>query len=477
MKIAILGFGKEGVSALAFLKRTPEFPGAEIWILDNNEGLKLPRGVFSQLGKKYLHDLERFDLIIRSPGIRYHLPELQAAIRGGVEVTSPIKLFFERCPAQIIGVTGTKGKGTTSTLIYKILKAAGKKVFLTGNIGGSAMGWGLDFLPKLGTRSWVVLELSSFQLMDLRQSPHIAVALMITSEHLDWHKSTREYRDAKASIVRFQSPRDFAVLAHDYPASRVFAKLTRANVFEFSRRAKLKGGTHVENGYFWFSDGWRKGATGNLPEGGRKEKICAVDRLQIPGEHNWENVGAAITVAKILKIPNAVIAKTVYGFKGLEHRLEFVAEKRGVRYYNDSYATTPETTIAAIQAFAAPKILILGGSSKGSDFTELGRVIAKSKTIKGVVGIGAEWPRIKAEIRARRSELGMIEGCKNMKEIIRAANSLAAPGDVVLLSPACASFGMFKNYGDRGKQFKNFTFSPPASHSRSSFRRRAKSKV
>ena len=455
-KIAVIGFGKEGQSILKFL-RTLEFARAEIWVLDRNEKTVLPRGVRGQLGGDYLKGLERFDLIIRSPGIRYHAPEIQAAIWKGITVTSPTKIFFDRSPAPIIGVTGTKGKGTTSTLVFKILEEGRKKkgersgkVFLAGNIGTPA----LDILPKLDKRSLVVLEMSSFQLIDLAKSPHIAVALMITSEHLDWHKSVKEYRGAKANIVRFQSARDYAVVARDYAASRAFAKLTKAKIFTFARRAKPKSGTiarsgdgtglgtFVEDGWFCFSDGKRK------------EAVCETNRLQIPGEHNWENVGAAITVAKIMGVPNAAIAKSVYAFRGLEHRLEFVAEKHGVRYYNDSYATTPETTIAAIKAFRQPKILILGGSSKGSDFAELGRIISKSDSLRGIIGIGAEWPRIKSKIKTRNSRIHIVENCKNMKDIVRAAKRMAVPGDVVLLSPACASFGMFKNYSDRGKQFK-----------------------
>ncbi len=299
-----------------------------------------------------------------------------------------------------------------------------------------------------------MLEMSSFQLMDMTASPHVAVALMITSEHLDWHGSVKEYRNAKANIVRFQKPEDFVVLAADYPASRGYAKLTKAKPFFFSRYARMPlvgaklRGTFVRDGAFWFFDGKKK------------EKICSANILQIPGEHNWENVGAAITVARLLKIPKATIVKTLREFKGLEHRLEFVAEKKGVRYYNDSYATTPETTIAAIKAFPnQPKILILGGSSKNSDFRELGKVILKSKSIKAIVGIGVEWPMIKSQImnhesRIMNQEVMIIENCKNMKEIMSAIKKIATPGDVVLLSPACASFGMFKNYSQRGQQFK-----------------------
>ncbi|MDE2018944.1 MAG: UDP-N-acetylmuramoyl-L-alanine--D-glutamate ligase [Patescibacteria group bacterium] len=462
-KIAILGFGKEGYSALRFLRREPRYRHSDIWILDKNENIKLPRGVFSQLGEHYREGLDRFDLVIRSPGICYKASN----------ATSPTRIFFEHCPAPIIGVTGTKGKGTTSTLIYKILRewrmenGEWNKVFLVGNIGKPA----LDILPKLDKKSIVVYEMSSFQLVDLRQSPHIAVALMITSEHLDWHKNVKEYRDAKSNIVRYQQAKDFAVLAQDYPASRAFAKLTKTSIFSFTRSAALKKdyirrssnlilrGAWVEDGWFYFSDGKKK------------EKICATADLQIPGEHNWENVGAAITVAKILKVPNGVIAETIRRFKGLEHRLEFVAKKDGIRFYNDSYSTTPETAIAAIRAFKEPKILILGGSSKGSDFRELGEVISKSGSIRGIIGIGVEWKRIKEAIPTRRrkaisadrissqaagheSAIPVVENCKTMNQIVRAARKLAKPGDVVLLSPGCASFGMFKNYSDRGVQFK-----------------------
>ncbi len=439
-KIAILGFGKEGQSAYRFLKKTKEFRGAEIWILDASEKIETPKGVSFQLGNDYLKDLKRFNIIIRSPGIKYYAPEIQSAIKCGSRVTSVIKLFFEfaqRRTKNIIGVTGTKGKGTTSTLITKILKKSGKKVFLAGNIGSPA----LDFISKLTKDSWIVLELSSFQLIDLTESPHISVALMVTSEHLNWHKNVREYRDAKANIFRFQNGKDFAVLANDYPASATYASTTKGKVFMFSRRTPIKKGTFVQDDFFVFSDGKQK------------KKICEVSTLQIPGEHNWENIGAAITVAKILHIPNAVIKKTIAGFVGLEHRLEFVAEKNGVRYYNDSYATTPETSIAAIEAFKQPKILILGGSHKGSDFAKLGKMISQSKSIKAIIGIGVEWERIKSHVH--NPKIKIIEGCNDMNEIIDYAKTVAASGDVVLLSPACASFGMFQNYGSRGKLFKD----------------------
>ncbi|MDR3582240.1 MAG: UDP-N-acetylmuramoyl-L-alanine--D-glutamate ligase [Candidatus Pacebacteria bacterium] len=453
-KIALLGFDREGRSVLRFLADDPEFRGADIWILDKKEDIELPAGanVRSQLGARYLDDLDRFDVIFRTAGARYHMPELQAAIAHGVTVSSATKLFFERCPGTIIGVTGTKGKGTTSTLIYEILKRGGKKAFIAGNIGRPAV----DILPEMDRDSWAVLELSSFQLIDLETSPHIGVALMVTSEHLDWHTDVEEYAAAKANVVRFQSPDDFAVLAEDYPRSAAYADLTAGSVFTFSRRHPVKKGTWVEGGAFRFAgdDGTNGGAT---------ETICPVDTLHIPGEHNWENAGAAITVGKIAGISNGDIAAAIDDFRGLEHRLEFVAEKGGVRWYDDSYSTMPDAAEVALAAFDEPKIMILGGSSKGADFSSLAEAIRGSKSVKAIIGVGAEWPRIKEAILAANNtpapsslppSILLLEGCTDMEAIVRAARGAAAPGDVVILSPACASFGMFKNYTERGDQFK-----------------------
>ncbi len=439
IKIAVIGFEREGRATMKFLQEDPEFHGAELWLLDKNENLEVPKGVHARLGERYLSDLNGFDIIFRTPGLRYYSPEIQRAIKSGVTVSSATKLFFDRCPGKIIGVTGTKGKGTTSTLIYDILKTAGKDVFLAGNIGKPA----LEILPHMTKKSWAVLELSSFQLIDMQKSPHVAVAIMVTEEHLDWHKDVKEYVAAKSNIVRFQSPKDFVILAEDYPRTMSYAKITKADISTYSRLHEVEKGTWVEDGAFYYSDGKHI------------EKICKADLLHIPGKHNWENASAAITVGKLLDISNGKIKKAIENFKGLEHRLEFVEEIHGVRYYNDSYSTTPDAAEVAIQAFDAPKILILGGSHKNADFTKLGRCIAKSKSIKAIIGIGTEWPIIKKHIKLpKKSEVKFIEGCANMEEIVKAAYEIAHKGDVVLLSPGCASFGMFPNYTGRGVQFK-----------------------
>ena len=440
MKIAILGFDREGGAALRFVRRTPEYDGADIWILDRNKDAAVPPDVYARLGDDYLAaGLEEFDVVFRTPGARIHLPEIRKAIARGVNVTSGTKEFFARSPGTIVGVTGTKGKGTTTTLAHEILRAGGKKAIIAGNIGKPA----LDILPEMDADAWAVLELSSFQLADLGQSPHIGVALMITAEHLDWHTDAEDYAAAKSNIVSHQKPGDFAVLAEDYPRTIPFRALTRGTAFTFSRHHPVERGAWVENEAFWFSDGMAK------------EKICGTDALHIPGKHNWENAAAAITVGKIAGVDNGDIVRAVEAFRGLEHRLEFVAEAGGVRYYNDSYSTAPEAAQVAIEAFPdAPKVMILGGSSKQSDFTGLGETIGRNaESIRAIIGIGAEWPRIKAAIH-EPGVMDIIEGCGTMPAIVAAAHAAARPGDVVILSPACASFDMFKSYTERGGLFK-----------------------
>lgn len=367
-----------------------------------------------KLGQEDFGDLSHFDLIIRSPGVYRYKKEIVEAEKKGAKVTSKTKIFFDLCPAKIIGVTGTKGKGTTSTLIYEILKADGKDVYLGGNIGNNIF----DFLGQLNSNSWVVLELSSFQLIDLHKSPHIAVVLMTTSEHLDWHKNTAEYLDAKASLVKYQTSSDWTVANKDYESTREIANQGQGKKVWVSR------------------NDWR-GPT------------------RLRGEHNLENIAAAAAVAKMVGVSDGIIKKVVIGFKGLTHRLEEVATVDGVTYYDDSFSTTPETTIAAIKAFSEPLILIAGGSEKGSDFTQLGQTIAQAKNLKAVVLIGLMAKRIKEAIVKARGKTKLLDGAKNMSQIIDQARSEAEAGDIVLLSPAAASFDMFKNYKDRGDQFKD----------------------
>ncbi|MDO8515162.1 MAG: UDP-N-acetylmuramoyl-L-alanine--D-glutamate ligase, partial [bacterium] len=361
-KVAILGLGVDTEDVVPWLEKQ----GAKITILDESRGNKF-------------ENLQNYDLIIRSPGVYRYRKELE-----GLEVSSKTKLFFDLCPARIVGVTGTKGKGTTSTLIYEILKVAGKDVYLGGNIGKGVF----EYLPKLTKDSWVVLELSSFQLIDLHKSPHIAVVLMVTSEHLNWHKSIKEYVDAKKNIVAYQNSSDFAIVNKDYPNSVKIGKAATGQLTWISKNA-LKNMTN--------------------------------DEIGLRGEHNRENVVAAATVAKLLNINEVIIRKVIKNFKGLEHRLEEVKIVNGIKFYNDSFSTIPETAIAAIKAFKEPIILIIGGSSKNSDFSELSRTINNTKNIKLIIEIGVEGPKITKNIKNKK----ILRGAENMAKIVQMAYNKA----------------------------------------------------
>lgn len=420
-KIAVIGEGIEGLSSAKFLKKY----GAEVEIRDQKNG------------EDYLEGLDSFDLVVRSPGIKIN--DLRLKIKDHSKITSQTKLFFDLTPTKnIIGVTGTKGKGTTSTLIYNMLRAAEFDAYLGGNIGVPPF----EFLEKLNANSWVVLEMSSFQLQDLTKSPHIAVMLMVTSEHLDYHKDINEYIDAKRNILSHQDVNDIAIVNRDYPPSNESDIYTEGKVYYISRERE------VEEGCF---------ALGNqiiLRVKGNDLPIIDTRELLLRGDHNHENACAASLAAYLAGVRVGQITEVLKSFSGLEHRLELVATINNIEYYNDSFSTTPETAIAAIKAFKNPEILILGGSSKKSNFEELGQVIGEAENIKAIIGIGEEWAIIKEQIKNVRPDTLILEGADSMEKIVLAASKLAEPGDVVLLSPACASFGMFKNYKDRGIQFK-----------------------
>jgi UDP-N-acetylmuramoylalanine--D-glutamate ligase len=467
-KVGVLGVGVEGLSSARHLASK----GALVTVLDENEekdidpdSLRAVRrlGVKTVFGKDSFGGLTSFEMALRSPGISLQRKELQEASQAGVVITSQTKLFFDLCPCPIVGVTGTKGKGTTASLVYEMLKKSRRdlsdgrqRVYLGGNIGRPPF----EFLDKLSPQSIVVLELSSFQLEDLRKSPFIAVVLMIVPEHLgrdntgtqNYHESMEDYVEAKRNILRYQDVSDYAILNRDYAPSNESDIYTNGQVFYVSReRSTSEQGAYIKDGAIW------------LRMRGTEWKIIEVDKILLVGKHNWENAAAAAMASTLAGARREDITYVLSAFKGLEHRLELVREANGVRYYDDSFSTTPETAIAAIESFTEPKVLILGGSSKKSDFRELGEVIRKAENIRAIIGIGEEWSKIKSQISnlksqshnlKLKSEILFIEGARNMETIVKAAAKIARPGDVVLLSPACASFGMFRNYKDRGEQFK-----------------------
>lgn len=470
-KIGILGLGEENIALVNYLIKH----GAEnITICDqkNREELKANIDKINNIGKikidfhlgsAYMDELRNFEIIFRSPGLPYINEKIQDAKKQGTEISSAIKLFFSLCPSPIIGVTGTKGKGTTASLIFKILSwksearnpkpasPAGRSetryrnVYLAGNIGNSPF----EFIDKLTKDDIVILELSSFQLQDMDKSPHIAVVLDIKSDHLDYHKNQDEYIMAKQNVVIHQNKSDFCVINADYLTSFEFAALSAAQTYWFSRKKAIDQGAWVRNNeeiILNFND--------------NVENIIETKDLQLRGAHNLENICAAIIAAKLCGANIESIKNTLKSFRGLEHRLEFVDEINGVKFYNDSYSTTPDTTIAAVKAFSEPIILIAGGSEKNADYTELGETITNSN-VKTAILIGETGPRIKSVISNQLSVIGksnhlkIIDTCKNMNDIFAAIEQEMKPGDVVLLSPASASFDWFKNYSKRGYQFKN----------------------
>jgi len=446
-KIAVLGFGLEGQDLCEFLLEKK----AQITVFDKKEPEDLGKafdkfkkqGIEFKLGNDYLKDgLVGYDFVFRSPGFSPLRPEIIATQKEGTIISSATKLFFEFCPGKIIGVTGTKGKGTTATLIYEILKKdlpagrhGGKQVFLAGNVGQPM----LSLLPQIKENDWVILELSSFQLQDLQKSPHIAVVLFVTSEHLNYHRDQDEYIQAKANIVCHQQKNDFAVLNADDLISSSFAGLTPAQIYCFSRRKKVNG-AYVERGEIYLAG----------------QKVGPVKDLKIRGVHNWDNVCAAVTAASLAGASLDSIKKIVFSFQSLEHRLEKVRSLKGVSFYNDSFATTPETTMAALKSFKQPVVLIAGGSEKGSDYTQLGKTIAVS-SVKTLILVGQMAEKIKQATLVNGFQGKIIfRPSQQMSKIVKLAWQKAKRGDVVLFSPGCASYDMFLDYKDRGFQFKKY---------------------
>ena len=447
-KVAVLGMGMEGLALVDFLinkecalSALDKLSAEEIDKRLNEEEQIIFKNVLGNekivkiFGDNYLDNLSGFDIIFRSPGISFNNQKIQEVKNKGVIISSQIKLFFDLCPSKIIGVTGTKGKGTTASLIYEILKKDSRSVYLAGNIGHPA----ISLVPKLTSDDIVILELSSFQLMDLENSPQIAVVTNLLVDHLDYHENEGEYRRSKESIVKYQGQNDFAVL-------------NKKSTFDQGVLSELKSSIK----YFGSQEDIEVNVTENsviLDPQNRNIKICDKENIELFGHHNLENIAAATIVSDILGIDVEATKEVVKNFKGLPHRIEFVIEINGVKFINDSFATNPEPTMAAIDSFSEDKILILGGSSKGADFTKLAKKISSSN-IKAVILMGDEADKIKQALITASYSGHINKGLSNIEEIVKAAREEASTGDVIILSPACASFGLFNNYKDRGEKFK-----------------------
>lgn len=444
-KIALVGLGVENIALLEYFARQ----GIQVAVLDRDEAVrkhvpKTLRAFVSEwrLGPSYLKDLTDFGTIFRTPGLPPETPELARAAKKGVLISSQTKLFFELAPCAIIGVTGTKGKGTTASLIATILKEAGRRVFLGGNIGKPPT----SFLKELSPTDLVVLELSSFQLADLSQSPHIAVITTFFPDHLDYHRTLSDYERAKANIFRYQGRLDFAILPLDSLRATWFASLTSARHFWFSTKKSVDEGGFLREGVLI------------LRIKGKDFALASTSKLPLIGEHNIQNALAASLAAFAAGARVSAIRRGLRLARPLPHRLELVKRVGGVGYINDSYSTVPEATVAAIESFREPLVLIAGGLSKGGDDSLIAKAVAR-RNVRAVITIGRNGQRLSQLIRRETAKVRrrlIIEelGAATMGEIVEAAATIAEPGDLVLFSPGAASFDMFENATERGEMFR-----------------------
>ncbi len=391
------------------------------------------RGCKFVLGDGYLKDIDA-DVIFRSPGIMPHEPGIEKAVEGGALLTSEMEAFFEVCPAPIFAVTGSDGKTTTTTVISEILKAAGRTVHVGGNIGTPL----LDRADAIHPEDAVVLELSSFQLMTMKKSPSRALVTNVAPNHLDKHRDMDEYVDAKRNIFQNAPHPEVVVLNADNDITRSFAKSAGEGVRYFSRRDIVENGAYCRDGVIFCS------------LDGKPERIMDAADIFIPGQHNVENYLAAFALLYGL-VPVEAMVNTARTFRGVEHRIELVRELRGIRYYNDSIASSPSRTRAGLRSFREKVILIAGGKDKGVPFDPLGEDIVEHVKVLVLTGLTADKIE-KAALDAGFT--GPVIKKADFKEAVLAASSAAEPGDTVLLSPACTSFDRFRNFAERGNYFK-----------------------
>jgi UDP-N-acetylmuramoylalanine--D-glutamate ligase len=427
MNVAIVGYGKQGQSSSLYWTQA----GHTVTVCDANSTITVPDGVEAQLGAHYLENLSQFDLIVRAPVIHPNtLLEIDPEL--GSKITSNTNEFLRVCPTKnIIGVTGTKGKGTTSTLITEMLKAAGYRVHLGGNIGTPP----LDLLQdNIQPDDWVVLELANFQLIDLRYSPHIAVCLLVADEHLDWHGGSEEYHSAKRQLFAHQTSTDFTVYYADNVNSQNITAQTKARRIPYF----APPGALVE-------------ADSVVIDG---KRVCDVSEIKLLGKHNWQNVCAAVTAVWQITHDTGAIRQAIQQFSGLPYRIEKIREKDGVLFFNDSFSTNPHATKAAVEAIHGPKTMILGGYDRGLDLSELCQLIADPKnSVKNTVVIGASGDRLSQAL----ADVGVHNvhqlNTTSITDITKQSFRLSEPGYSVVFSPGFASFDMFKNFEDRGQQF------------------------
>ena len=436
-RVLVVGLAKTGVATSLFCAAR----GAEVTATDaraeNEVGDAIVQlraaGVNLELGGHRENTFFRQDLIVPSPGVRADAPLLRAARAQGVTIWSEIELAGRFMNGRLIGITGSNGKTTTTSLIEHILKNAGFPTILAGNIGTPL----ISRIEQTNDDTITVVELSSFQLELIETfRPNISVFLNLTPDHLDRHHTFEEYGAAKARIFGNQKEADSAVLNADDPASTPYAP-TRPQVYWFSRKQRVAQGAFVRDHQIVFR------------QNGEEMAVLKLQEIPLVGGHNVENVLAAVTTTRIAGANPAAIAKGVRSFAGVEHRLEFVAEVSGVRYFNDSKATNVDATLKALDAFPGRILIILGGKDKGSDYTVLRKPLREKAILALLIGAAAD--KIEKQIEGSVA----IEGAGTIERAVEIASHAARPGDVVLLAPACASFDQFQNFEHRGRVFKD----------------------
>ncbi|MBO5412837.1 MAG: UDP-N-acetylmuramoyl-L-alanine--D-glutamate ligase [Clostridia bacterium] len=441
-KVAIIGLGVSNKPLIEYLYNL----GARITVFDNREQEKIDTYIWDEvtkynlkyyIGEDYLANLKGFDYIFRSPSCRPDLPEVEAEVKRGAILTSEIEMVLKLTPCKTIGITGSDGKTTTTSLIYEILKRK-YKCFLGGNIGMPLF----TKISEMKPEDIVVLELSSFQLMNMELSTYVAVVTNISPNHLNVHKDYQEYIDAKANIFKYQNENGTLVINYDNDITRNFAKQANGKVVYFSRKEKLP------NGVIFDED------TVKICDNDLRRHVINRKDVKIRGLHNIENICAAIAATKDLVTPEEQ-KQAIMEFTGVEHRLEFVREIDNVKWYNDSIASSPNRTIAGLNSYNERIILIAGGRDKHLDYDPIAKPIIEHVDTLIVMGETAEKIKnaVTRELEKQKKTLNIIK-VANVEEAVKTAKKQAKPNEIVLFSPASTSFDMFKNFEERGKKFK-----------------------
>ena len=449
-KVIVIGAARQGTALSRYLASK----GAQVILTDMHSLDDLPAnlpdleklGIELRLGGHPLELLEGADLVCVSGGVPLTIPFIQAALQRGIPLSNDSQIFLEACPAQVIGITGSSGKTTTTALVglmaqkYFEMKQNGHRAWVGGNIGNPL----IEQVDQIDEDDLVVLELSSFQLELMTRSPQIAAILNITPNHLDRHGSMQAYIAAKSRILRFQHAGDVAILNRDDPGSWSLAEHLKSDLisFGFQKPDSKQNGTYIYKDAIW------------LQLGRESLKMLPLEWIQLPGRHNIANVLAACAIAAAASLALPAIQTAIEEFTGIPHRLEFIRNINGADWYNDSIATAPERTMAAIEAFEGPLVLLLGGRDKNLPWDDLAQLI--HQRVRAVVLFGEAAGLIEKALGAvkKGETLQVISRCNTLEEAVQAAAKLAQPGDTVLLSPGCTSFDAFKDFEERGEYFR-----------------------